>query len=405
MTSAHDAPLPTGTHLLHLGPTKTGSTTLQNALYARQQELHSHGVCYPGNRPKQQEAFADLLGWPPNNRQTRRDKQESDLVARQIDQAENLRVVLSSERLGRCSLEHARRVVERFGGSQPHVVAAARRYDRFLPSQWQQQVRQLTTQSYEAWLEELLPPPASTEPLSGGLWTAHATMDLARRWGSLVGLKNTTIMLTSETDRTFLTNAFESMLGLPTGLLSTVRVRSNQSFGYEEIELLRQWSCAFQRTENDLELRVQFVQQAARKLEKLPRASTRVPYPALPVWTRPVLDELSEQRIDGLRALQDHGLRIIGDLDSLRIPDTAFEDGNASGMTSFSQVEVERVFRALSTTSLAAHRKQKAHANASVTKLKKKNERLRARLADRRNSTDRNHRPLHHRVLRKLRRR
>ncbi len=350
-------PLPERTRLLHLGPTKTGSTTLQFALFARQAELAEHGVCYPGSRAKQQRPLAHLLDWQLRRGTKPPDPEEYELVERQIAAAGDRRVVLSSERLGRASGEEARRVVEHYGAEHPHVVAVARRYDRYLPSEWQQNVKQLETRSYDAWLRLVLGPPRPDDYGWRFVWTAHDTVGLAQRWGELVGWENLTILVADEDDRSALFTAFERLLGLPLGFLAEAPVpRTNRSYGYEEIELLRRWNKAFAVRGVSSEAKVALVRQAARRLERLPTVDRPSPLPLLPVWSRAAVTELSERRIEGLRHLQTKGLRVVGDLERLRVPDAAFGEGEAQGLSRFSGDEVDRLLTAIAESSRRAVR-------------------------------------------------
>ena len=44
---AEIAPLPAGTRLLHIGPHKTGTTSIQGALFGAREKLPAYGVEFP----------------------------------------------------------------------------------------------------------------------------------------------------------------------------------------------------------------------------------------------------------------------------------------------------------------------------------------------------------------------
>ena len=55
--------LPDGTHLLHIGPQKTGSTAIQGALHEARDAIREHGVVYPGPDAKPRDAAEVGLGF------------------------------------------------------------------------------------------------------------------------------------------------------------------------------------------------------------------------------------------------------------------------------------------------------------------------------------------------------
>ena len=54
--AARPAPLPAGTRLLHIGPHKTGTTSIQGALFAAKDRLPAHGVEFPAHTRHPMEA-------------------------------------------------------------------------------------------------------------------------------------------------------------------------------------------------------------------------------------------------------------------------------------------------------------------------------------------------------------
>ena len=54
-----------GSVLLHIGPYKTGTTSLQNALFSRQAELPALGVAYPGTTYRAARPGWGALNWTP----------------------------------------------------------------------------------------------------------------------------------------------------------------------------------------------------------------------------------------------------------------------------------------------------------------------------------------------------
>ena len=315
----HLAALPEGANLIHIGPQKTGSTAVQSALQQRRQVLREHGVVYPGRRQQydlEALGFHARIGAPP---------QEPEAWAelrREASNAVDQRVCVSHEVFGRADDRQIPRITEALGGDRPHVLMAARRYDRYLPSQWQQRVKARRTLTYEEWLRAvLLGDPASK--VWQNVWVPHDTVSLARRWADHVGLENLTLVAPDEGDHELLPSVMERLLALPEGVIAEPTTRTNRSMTYAEAELLRHVVIGL--TERGMEpvhahelLRRGMV---AHLIDR-PPAPIEHPVPPLPQWALAQVATLSDRRIAGLHELADQGLQIVGDLEALRVDST-----------------------------------------------------------------------------------
>ena len=312
-------PLPAGSHLIHIGPQKTGSTAIQSALHQAREKLREHGVIYPGPRMRPREAvevglgFARLEGRRPTRLDTWHD------LLRQVHEPGFPRVCVSLEAFGRATDEQAGAVVRELGGDLPHVVAVARRYDRLMPSQWQQRVKSKATLSYEEWLAIVLGAPQPDEYTWSNVWVPHDTVALVERWSAWVGPENFTLIVTDEADRRQLSHTFEAMLGLPAGTLQAQQGKENSSLTYPETELLRGLNVLFAENgwpdRDYFELVHRGVVPALVQGAGPERNASRPP--RLPAWARARIVELSDRRIEGL---SDLGIRVVGDLEHLRVP-------------------------------------------------------------------------------------
>src|SRR5215203_2149005 len=126
-----EAAIPDGAVLVHIGPPKTGTTTLQSAMHRHRKELRAHGVRYPGRTQRHKRPSFALLG--------ELDKEgleipiaEWDRLAASVRGAEEARVCVSSESFARADRSQCRRLVEEFGQHRVHVIMTARRLDRLL---------------------------------------------------------------------------------------------------------------------------------------------------------------------------------------------------------------------------------------------------------------------------------
>jgi len=314
-----DLLLPEGTRLLHIGPQKTGTTGIQVAMHRSRALLREHGVVYPGKGTRPRKAVWSLLGSPEGIAE--QPIKHWHRLVREVEAAGDARVCLSTEDWARTDLEGATRTVEGLGGDRVHVVASARRLDRLLPSQWQQRVKmRRITLSYEEWLEVVLGQ-GQEHPAWRNIWIPHDIEGVAERWAKAAGgPERFTLVIADETDRELLPRTFEQMLGLPSGLLSAaVTDVRNQSIGYGRTETIRHLTDAFERhgwrESEELETLLSRITDAVKANDPWP---DEMKIPPLPEWAAARVRELSEQRVHAARSL---GVRVVGDPESLRVPD------------------------------------------------------------------------------------
>ncbi len=310
--------LPAGARLVHLGPPKTGTTSLQSAFFDSREEIARHGVAYPGRHPRPRRAgWAFGLPGAPRGGVPRR---EWDDFAAQVRAAGDQRVCVSDENYARADADQARRLVEELGGDAVHVVAVARRLDRYLPSEWQQRVRAGYLGSFEDWLRRVLADGLPDDPEWSRVWMGHDTAALVERWTEVVGPGRFTLIVADETDRGQLTDVFSRLLGLPAGVLRirTDLDRVNQSLSWAEAELIRGLNAALVERGWDSPDRVGWSRAAVRGLRRQPATGSRGA--VLPGWAFAQVREISERRIAEIAALP---VRVVGDPEHLRLPDDA----------------------------------------------------------------------------------
>ncbi len=313
--------LPEASRLIHIGPHKTGSTAIQVALQEAGGTLEQHGAFYatgPRHRPDKAGWALGLKGRPAGTGQPPIERWHS--LVRKVADAGERRVCVSNEDFGRATAEQASRIVDDLGGDRVHVVAVARRLDRYLPSQWQERVKAGDRRGFEDWLRVVLDldnPDYSWDRLN--VWHAHDLASLVGRWVDVVGPERFTLIASDEQDRALLPHAFEDLLGLPQDTLKPNPQRSNRGLSWAETEMVRATNqhCAeagWSRAE-----RRRFVKGGVlRELQSRP-TPPGPRNPPLPGWALEQVRRLSEQRVAQVREL---GVRVVGDLDALRVPDS-----------------------------------------------------------------------------------
>lgn len=315
--------LPEGTRLVHIGPHKTGSTAIQVAMVDAAEQLVEHGVTYVtrGSHRARKAGWAlGIRGRPAGSEQPPISHWEKLVAA--VEAVRTPRTCVSNEDFGRATPRQLRRVVDDLGGERVHVVAVARRLDRYLPSQWQERVKAGEERAFEDWLRTVLDT-EDPEPDwdRRNVWYSHDAQALVSRWVEKVGADRFTLILADEGDREQLPRTFEAMLGLPEGVLKPDPNRSNRSLSWAETELVRAvnqivsdrgWSRPQRRR---FLVRGVLADMQARPTPDGPKS------PPLPDWAVERLRTLSDERVAQVRSLGESGVHLVGDPESMRMPD------------------------------------------------------------------------------------
>lgn len=301
-----------GRLMLHIGPHKTGSTTLQLAMHRNRPQLAAQGVHYAG--PMSQPMTAAMVAATGMLLPTRTSDAASawDELVQEVTETTAARVVISSEFFCEADAEHAASILDRLGRHRSEVVITLRPLSRILASQWQQYVQNRVDISYSSWLEtELVHPDRSTTP---SFWARHRHDVLVQRWARCAGAEHVTVLVVDETDPTALLRTTEELLSLTPGTLDPGDMSANRSLTYPEVELLRGFNTQWRRhrwSEADYTRLVRFGAvrhlQARQPAEGEPRILT-------PAWAVDRATELSARMVEGIAGA---GVEVIGDLDRL----------------------------------------------------------------------------------------
>jgi hypothetical protein len=302
-----------GTRLLHIGPHKTGSTAVQGAFHLARERLAGQGVVYPGRGRQPLWPILAVTGQPALRGEPSPEMAYWDRLVRDIRDAGEQRVVLSSEFFAEADDETARRVIEDLGGPDVHVVVTLRSLIRILPSQWQQYLQNGYQFPYLEWLDGILSEPPRTP--TPGFWRRHRHDALIARWVNVVGAQNLTAVVVDESDRLMLLRTFESMLGLPGGFLVPEEGTANRSLTGPEAELVRLLNAEFSRRKWPDRNYARFMRYGAVEQMKIARHPTpEEPRIATPAWALIRAAEISAEMAENISAL---GVNIVGDISAL----------------------------------------------------------------------------------------
>jgi len=313
-------PLPEGAVLVHVGFHKTGTTALQSAFASTRPELLEAGVLYPGDLRSHHRAAMAVTertwGWGERGGRKHRPKYWEELVAAAAGHQD--RVVISSEALALAQEDAIDRMIAELGPDRVHVVGTLRPFARLLSSSWQQYLKYGLAMPYVPWLENVFANPPECPP-SPNFWRRNDHLGVFTRWAERLGPERVSLVVLDAGDRGYLYRTFETLVGLPDGLLvpDPEVGASNRSMTSAEAEMLR---LVNQRGARDWDWAL--YQAGVRRGAVMRMVESRSPgreEPGIitPQWAVEAAQEFGRRTAEGIEAL---GIRVYGDLSELGAP-------------------------------------------------------------------------------------
>ncbi|WP_141014083.1 hypothetical protein [Nocardioides sambongensis] len=314
---------------LHIGARKSGTTTLQSVLRASRRELRSQGVNLALNTQDDHQSFAQplkRLGGPQPPRPGA--VEESLRLLRERLGRPARRHLVTIEGIAEFRPEGIAALAGALADHEVHVVLTVRPWDRVLPSEWQQVVKEHGTQSYPDFLAAVS---GDHAPL---FRRRHETPQIVRDWMVHVPAERIHVIAVPVSGEG-LEELFCRTVGVDPASLQAAPASLNQSLSYPQAELLRRVNAALPeelhgRDEYRLAVRGWLVR---RCLALLPRAGAlRLPT-ELATWCEA---QMKRHRAE----LEELGIDLVGDPDDLTPP-------VRSGEVSVSEAEVSAAAVAL----------------------------------------------------------
>ncbi|MFC6147913.1 hypothetical protein [Mumia xiangluensis] len=310
MSDADGLLLPEGTRLVHIGPHKTGTTAVQRAFHLNRDATAEHGVVYAGRGLQPYAEVRSLMPGAGRLGSRHGSVRTWERLVASIDAAGDDRVVLSCESLDGASVDTAARVRDDLGADRVHVVRMVRRFDRLLPSSWQQSLTNGRQQSYLRWIGDVLSKP------DHNFWERQNYTDLTMKWAEVVGPENVTVVVVDETDRRWLLDVFEDMTGLPRGTLKAGDSPDNLSLSPGGAAAIRRVNRIARQRRWAAETHLRLIRNSAVRGLKLPAPAAGTPKLMIPErWVDAVV-EASNRNVEALESLP---VRVIGDPSTLRL--------------------------------------------------------------------------------------
>ena len=297
---------------LHVGAPKTGTTYLQDRLFANRTELARHDVHYPlGLSASHFRAALDLvdLSWGGQREDARGEWDRLVDRARRHDGT----VIISHEILAGARPAQIRKAMAGFEDDEVHLVYSARDVARQIPAEWQEGIKHRRRRSFARFLTQVQSA-RRTKP-SLWFWTAQGLPDVLTRWGDGLSPDRVHVVTVPQAGapRDLLWERYCRAFGIDPAWAPEESSRENVSIGIAETALLRKLNRRLKKAGLPGEayrriVRQLMVHETLAHREGMTKAT-------LPPVAYPWAEEIAEEWIEWIEGA---GVDVIGDVDELR---------------------------------------------------------------------------------------
>lgn len=242
---------PLGTVFLHIGPHKTGTTALQNALFNERDTLLRHNVNYITTEDGR--GNANLAARAIRNKPSQKHEAQVAVpmkywnnIVRQASGSSADYSVISGEGFADCDDNEIHRIAKELAPGRLRIVVTLRPLAKILSSQWQQYIQNaMFKHDFGEWLGRTLSSfdhsPLSERKQPEGFWRRHGHDLLVKRWAFADTLKAPILIVADEGEPRAIMQGFEALTSLPEGTLQPGAVLTNRSLTLPEIEVVRSY--------------------------------------------------------------------------------------------------------------------------------------------------------------------
>jgi hypothetical protein len=221
---------------LHVACPKTGTSFLQNVMWANRATLKRQGLLLPGSRRQHWNATVYV-------RDGHRSRPHPESFALEwenlVDTVRRTRgdVLISNELFTPATPKQARFAIEAFGGEETHVIVTARDLARQIPAGWQQGVKHGTSHSFDDFVHDVVHRGSRARVF----WRMQDLPAVTARWGDSLPAHHVHLVTVPPqgADQTELWRRFASLPGVDPDSVDLGGARRNDSLGRVEVELLR----------------------------------------------------------------------------------------------------------------------------------------------------------------------
>lgn len=303
---------------LHVGSRKTGTSYLQQAVYASADALAEQGVGLPlPSRGRHQKVIDALRAIGDDGSIPRPSRKRLRAFARACDGAGTERLLVSHEDLAEMDATRAGALVAAAGerpagpeqGVEVHLVITARDLRRQVPSEWQQSVKSRLLLPYEEYVRAVM----ERRPEGAQFWGRQDVLHIAARWAATLPPERVHVVTVPPVGSSplLLGQRVGGLVGFDPAVLSSGRP-VNTSLGAGQAELLRRLNVALGDRLTD----VSGSYAKAVRVGISRRLLMRQPGPSLGFPAR-YEARLAEESARVVAGITDRGYKVVGDLDDL----------------------------------------------------------------------------------------
>jgi hypothetical protein len=315
---------------LHIGLHKTGTTYLQNVLRANRKALRGQGIEYPGGpgEPAQQMAVWDVQGRRPRGVDDKRIGGQWRAMVTHLAGCSSPVALISEEHLSLSSPKQVRTFVGSFPDAEVHVIVTTRDLARVVVSQWQEQVKNNRTWTWEEYVLAIKDPTEQATGPGRAFWLRQDLVRICDRWGAAVPAERFHVVTVPASGGApdLLLQRFSSVVGIDVARLTEPPAWSNEAIGVAATEVIRRVNVRLDGRLNQREQDWVIKRTVVRLLASRTEQSRASLPPEDFGWA-------AERSAAMIAELKGRGYDVVGDLDELtpvarpggRRPDDASE--------------------------------------------------------------------------------
>lgn len=301
---------------LHVGTGKSGTSSLQRALWASTDELAKEGIGLPfnGRQPAVRRLLAPL-GWAIAEGFTRPiDQERLRRLARRLEKTPGDALLITNEDLTEARQQSVDAFFDTIGsaGLEPRIIVTARDWSKQLPSDYQQLLKHNITDTYDSFLQQV----RDREGIGKQFWLRQDLPDICERWGRHLDPAQVHVIPVPpyRVDPEAVYRMFGNVVGFDHHTLNIPTRDTNASYGVVEAEVLRRFNVSLGGRLSDYQKAyLPAVRNGLIRFCIARGASARITLPPEHVgWVR----DHAEQRLD---LLKQRGYTMHGD-PSLLVP-------------------------------------------------------------------------------------
>lgn len=294
--------------LIHIGPPKTASTTIQRLLNERSEELARAGVRVI---TKHRDAVIDLIGYDYLRMAAVRPTGSWSALQQAATSAHGERVIISNELLAWLSDAEISAVANALGRDRVRVVFNMRSLPALVASYWHEYVTRGGAASLGEWCQTLISVDGRLGNLSDPsirFWQSEDSALLARRWANVLGSDRVTCVFVVEGNPKLTLVRITDAFGIAADeSAAPVRIE-NQSASQRALEGLQLFNRLVERSQIPYRFRQTLARYAREQLEE--RGVYLGPKPRMPEEFRTASATRQERMVRELRAT---GVRVVGE--------------------------------------------------------------------------------------------